>query len=328
MKTYKTNIENMTVNYRIEIVRDFNNVYYVNMTAETGEYVKGLPEYIGYKELKKAVKCFTGCELPTLKSLTFEGKGRKQYANIERTGHQTPKVGDVLTDKKWGHDYYRIEAIEQRYNDTRIKCNGLEMSITMLDGYVVMTEADNENTIADLPEWVRPGAVLMINGTWKWEEVVIVELADGCVWYKKGNSVLGWTYDHFISLYVNHHKANVKEYAPEPTLETIGKIRAAYEAEGCTYPGDVEGTSEYYRDTLLTAEDGKTVSYQFGNCRFDCKRNESGTWAVHAYDTDGEDTTFEGRTASFFGGMFNDLFKTWGSGNLPEPPAEVHIDVA
>lgn len=48
---------------------------------------------------------------------------------------------------------------------------------------------------------------------------------------------------------------------------------------------------------------------------------------VHAYDTDGEDTTFEGRTASFFGGMFNDLFKTWGCGNLPEPPAEAHIDV-
>lgn len=92
MKTSNNNIENVTVNYRIEIVRDFNNVYYVNMTADNGEYVKGLPEYIGYKELKKAVKCFTGCELPTLKSLTFEGNGRKQYAHIERTGHQTPKA--------------------------------------------------------------------------------------------------------------------------------------------------------------------------------------------------------------------------------------------
>jgi len=170
-----------------------------------------------------------------------------------------------------------------------------------------------------LPEWVRPGAVLNIDEYWKWDVVEIVELADGCVWYKKGNSVQGWTYDHFISLYVNHHKANVKEYAPEPTLETIGKIRAAYEAEGCTYPGDVEGTSEYYRDALLTAAEGATVCYQFGNCRFDCKKNDKGTWDVHAYDTDGEDTTFEGRTASFFGGMFNDLFKTWGSGNLPDP---------
>lgn len=326
MKTYKTNIENMTVNYRIEIVRDFNNVYYVNMTAETGEYVKGLPEYIGYKELKKAVKCFTGCELPALKSLTFEGKGRKQYAHIERAGHQTPKVGDVLTDTKFGLDYERITGIEEGMN-TYIVTTATKIQVECMKHYRVMERAKNEHTVADLPEWVRPGAVLMINGTWKWEEVEIVELGDGCVWYKKGNSVMGWTYDHFISLYVNHRYAKVKEYASEPTLEDIGKFRAVCEADGCTYPGDVEGTSEYYRDALLTAEDSKMVSYQFGNCRFDCKRNESGTWDVHAYDTDGEDTTFEGRTASFFGGMFNDLFKTWGSGNLPEPPAEVHIDV-
>ena len=240
---------------------------------------------------------------------------------------ETYKTGLLITDTKFGHDYERITGIEEGMN-TYIVTTATKIQVECMKHYRVMEKAKNEHTVADLPEWVRPGAVLMINGTWKWEEVEIVELADGCVWYKKGNSVMGWTYDHFISLYVNHRYAKVKEYAPEPTLEDIGKFRAVCEAEGCTYPGDVEGISEYYRDALLTAEDGKTVSYQFGNCRFDCKRNESGTWDVHAYDTDGEDTTFEGRTASFFGGMFNDLFKTWGSGNLPEPPAEVHIDAA
>lgn len=240
---------------------------------------------------------------------------------------ETYKTGLLITDTKFGHDYERITGIEEGMN-TYIVTTATKIQVECMKHHRVMERAKNEHTVADLPEWVRPGAVLMINGMWKWEEVEIVELADGCVWYKKGNSVMGWAYDHFISLYVNHRYAKVKEYAPEPTLEDIGKFRALCEAEGCTYPGDVEGTREYYRDTLLAAEDGKTVSYQFGNCRFDCKRNESGTWDVHAYDTDGEDTTFEDRTASFFGGMFNDLFKTWGSGNLPEPPAEVHIDVA
>ena len=231
---------------------------------------------------------------------------------------ETYKTGLLITDTKFGHDYERITGIEEGMN-TYIVTTATKIQVECMKHYRVMEKTKNEHTVADLPEWVRPGAVLMIDGMWKWEEVEIVELADGCVWYKKGNSVMGWTYDHFISLYVNHRYAKVKKYAPEPTLEDIGKFRAVCEAEGCTYPGDVEGTSEYYRDALLQAADGATVSYQFGNCRFDCKRNESDTWDVHAYDTDGEDTTFEGRTASFFGGMFNDLFKTWGSGNLPSP---------
>lgn len=326
MKTYKTNIENMTVNYRIEIVRDIDNVYYVNMTAETGEYVKGLPEYLPYKELKKAVKCFTGCELPALKSLTFEGKGRKQYAHIERTGHQTPKVGDVLTDKKWGHDYYRIEAIEQRYNDTRIKCNGLEMSITMLDGYVVMTEADNEHTIADLPGWVCKGATIIYDDIVYWIDGEIVGVSNGCIWFKDKRygtfgAPHGWTYDRFLRLYNSEcrrtghlHGVDLRK-AVAYTLEGIAEIRAAYERDGLAFDGDREGTCMYYIEQLLK---GRT-SYQFGNCRFDCKLNEDGTWDVHAYDTDGEDSTFKAMPIHHAAGMFNDLFGTWGSGNLPDP---------
>ena len=244
-------------------------------------------------------------------------KARREAEKAEKV-KETYKTGLLVTDKKFGHDYERITGIEEGMN-TYVVTTATKIQVECMKHYRIMERAKNEHTVADLPEWVRPGAVLMINGTWKWEEVEIVELADGCVWYKKGNSVMGWTYDHFISLYVNHHYAKVKEYAPEPTLEDIGKFRAVCEAEGCTYPGDVEGTSEYYRDALLTAAEGQTVSYQFGNCRFDCKKNDKGTWDVHAYDTDGEDTTFEDRTASFFGGMFNDLFKTWGSGNLPSP---------
>lgn len=244
-------------------------------------------------------------------------KARREAEKAEKV-RETYKTGLLVTDKQYGHDYERITGIEEGMN-TYIVTTATKIQVECMKHYRVMEKAKNEHTVADLPEWVRPGAVLNIDEYWKWDVVEIVELADGCVWYKKGNSVLGWTYDHFISLYVNHHKANVKEYAPEPTLETIGKIRAAYEADGCTYPGDIEGTREYYRDALLQAADGATVCYQFGNCRFDCKRNESGAWDVHAYDTNGEDTTFEGRTASFFGGMFNDLFGTWGSGNLPSP---------
>ena len=244
-------------------------------------------------------------------------KARREAEKAEKV-RETYKTGLLVTDKQWGHDYERITGIRKGIN-TYIVTTATEIQLECMKHYRVMEKAKNEHTIKDLPEWVRPGAVLNIDEYWKWDVVEIVELADGCVWYKKGNSVHGWTYDHFISLYVNHRKANVKEYAPEPTLETIGKIRAAYEADGDTYPGDVEGTREYYRDALLQAADGATVCYQFGNCRFDCKKNDKGTWDVHAYDTDGEDTTFEDRTASFFGGMFNDLFGTWGSGNLPEP---------
>lgn len=72
---------NRVINYDIEIVRDFDGTYYVNARNELHEHIKGLPEYLPYKELKKAVKEALGVTLPTLKSLTFEGNGRKQYAN-------------------------------------------------------------------------------------------------------------------------------------------------------------------------------------------------------------------------------------------------------
>jgi hypothetical protein len=77
------NIEskNRVINYDIEIVRDFDGTYYVNARNELHEHIKGLPEYLPYKELKKAVKEALGVTLPPLKSLTFEGNGRKQYAN-------------------------------------------------------------------------------------------------------------------------------------------------------------------------------------------------------------------------------------------------------
>jgi len=77
------NIEsnNRVINYDIEIVRDFDGTYYVNARNELHEHIKGLPEYLSYKELKKTVKEALGVTLPPLKCLTFEGDGRKQYAN-------------------------------------------------------------------------------------------------------------------------------------------------------------------------------------------------------------------------------------------------------
>jgi len=72
---------NRVINYDIEIVRDFDGTYYVNARNELHEHIKGLPEYLPYKELKKTVKEALGVTLPPLKSLTFEGNGRKRYAN-------------------------------------------------------------------------------------------------------------------------------------------------------------------------------------------------------------------------------------------------------
>lgn len=66
----------------IEIVKDFDNLYYANITLN-GNSVKGLPEYVGYVELKKAVKEKLGYTLPNLKDLKFEKSGRKCYAHIE-----------------------------------------------------------------------------------------------------------------------------------------------------------------------------------------------------------------------------------------------------
>ena len=85
MKTSSNNnnieSKNRVINYDIEIVRDFDGTYYVNALNEQHEHIKGLPEYLPYKELKKTVKESLGVTLPPLKSLTFEG-AREALINI------------------------------------------------------------------------------------------------------------------------------------------------------------------------------------------------------------------------------------------------------
>lgn len=68
----------------MELVRDFNGLYYVNLSID-GVLVKGLPEYISYRELKSAVKKQCDITLPKLSDLKFEYTGHKWYATKQWT---------------------------------------------------------------------------------------------------------------------------------------------------------------------------------------------------------------------------------------------------
>ena len=58
---------------KIEIVRDFDGLYYVNGIK--------LPEYVCYNTLKAEAKK-QGYTLPDVKDLPFVRFGRKQYASV------------------------------------------------------------------------------------------------------------------------------------------------------------------------------------------------------------------------------------------------------
>lgn len=65
----------------VEIVKDFDGSYYANVVKDD-EYFNGLPEYVDYKTLKKAIKEHVDFKISSLKELNFERCGRKQYAQI------------------------------------------------------------------------------------------------------------------------------------------------------------------------------------------------------------------------------------------------------
>lgn len=66
---------------KIAVVRDFDNLYYANVFLDD-EQINDLPEYVSYRELKKAIKGKINYDLPVLKNLRFYKYGRKYYANI------------------------------------------------------------------------------------------------------------------------------------------------------------------------------------------------------------------------------------------------------
>lgn len=66
--------------YSCEIVKDFDGSYYANLFIN-GKYTCGLPEYVDYKTLKKAIAS-KGVQLPNLSELCFERYGRKSYVQI------------------------------------------------------------------------------------------------------------------------------------------------------------------------------------------------------------------------------------------------------
>lgn len=82
-----------------------------------------------------------------------------------------------------------------------------------------------------------------------------------------------------------------------------------------------EWSSLFYIEQLnKAASKGKVQSYQFGNCRFDCKQtsSERDLWDVHAHDTDGNDRTFPGMTTLQTARMMSNLYGSFGSGVINE----------
>lgn len=78
-----------------------------------------------------------------------------------------------------------------------------------------------------------------------------------------------------------------------------------------------EWSSLFYIEQLnRAAAAGRTQSYQFGNCRFDCKQTSADRdiWEVHAHDTEGNDCTMPGMSTFHVGRMMSDLYGTFGSG--------------
>lgn len=86
----------------IEIVKDFNGVYYCNLTV-AGELIKELPEYVDYNTLKEAIRLKTGIKILPRNKLVWQKDGRKSYAYIDAT--QPCKNGCVVTleEIKAGH---------------------------------------------------------------------------------------------------------------------------------------------------------------------------------------------------------------------------------
>ena len=71
----------MNKNYSIEIVRDFDNSYYVNMSINDVS-VLDVEEYVSYNVIKKQVQEKYGIVLPFVKDLTFTKWGRKAYSQL------------------------------------------------------------------------------------------------------------------------------------------------------------------------------------------------------------------------------------------------------
>lgn len=70
--------------FTCEVVKEFDGTYYANLILN-GELVKGLPEYVSYKELAQAIKEKTGIVILKCKDMIFERCGRKYYAFIDAT---------------------------------------------------------------------------------------------------------------------------------------------------------------------------------------------------------------------------------------------------
>ena len=86
----------------MEIVQDFNGLYYANLWIE-GQLVEGLPEYVDYKTLRTTIWDKTNIHIFNRKDMIFEGFGRKKYAHIDSTGGNTAWREKIDAEKN-GYD--------------------------------------------------------------------------------------------------------------------------------------------------------------------------------------------------------------------------------
>lgn len=84
----------------MEIVQDFNGLYYANMTMagrdSLGIYhepyrVNGLAEYVNYKTLVESIERVTGVRILKRNALFWFGNRRKKYAYLDATQHRPGK---------------------------------------------------------------------------------------------------------------------------------------------------------------------------------------------------------------------------------------------
>lgn len=64
----------------IELVEDFDRTYYANVNIDGQSYF-GLPEYVSYNVLKRAIKEKIGIHIQ--RKPEFEKYGRQSYAHLE-----------------------------------------------------------------------------------------------------------------------------------------------------------------------------------------------------------------------------------------------------
>ena len=122
------------MNYNVEIVRDFNGLYYCNLFIN-GEQVRDMPEYVQYDVLLEAIYDNIGVKLTDIEFT--EHIGRKSYAYADGYVEDTERT--IHNDKKTNMEYWddiedvienAIMTVALEYSTKDISPSKLENDIT------------------------------------------------------------------------------------------------------------------------------------------------------------------------------------------------------